>query len=797
MRSRQVSETMVWWLQPVHTQRVQAAIPSEYLLRKAILASSTPSAVPYYLSAPTQASASPAALSPESFTSLHHTTQASPPAPVTFKIKYLVSRAGWISTAVCESISRDSSIEPTLSYNAAKLLDSKPHQVVSDCWPLAMSNYTDLVCCETLRCFASRMLHIAVVEQLCCVKSRIAYILSKTIPQRCMTRKFNPVCADIFSTNPSMEMKVKQIFLCSLIGNYPFCDAASRPCTELRWILRVVLHRSKHKGTFEYKWFQTVFRHSGHLVEFVLREYLVYMVEDNPSLLSQMSHVFDWPAFRSITIEAMNQVRGYLGLSWALPESAFRKSLSRPTASLSNDPSASLTPSAASGLYTADASGASDLHSDIKSIVDVFHERLLAICYKRKNVSIVAALTTLRRYVPLTSQIHSVFENSHPRAPPTPDTLLVHKGVDDRDDQEAPIPHDLSEFVSPHQYHAMKRILLSLLACGNTHNVLLQAVAFFPFFGVGEAALQKIRIGVHALYTDQLSNPQQHELMRDIKAADAFAYNLLQVTADIIKEVTSFSYIRVLPQHIWKYQIQAVQERFGLVPKAGSPPVMPSSQLYLRFCQVCDKIYTLYRRFGSAYKNEYTFGFRDAVVDFATLELYCIRNKSNHRGRCGAEPLAKIPLTGHLLNFNGRCFMQCPQRSCGVAMVLDTKRCEYTERGPACCDCTALIMRDRVTTTAMASIVDRSPMCLMCVKPTKRSDHIFLYPHGVILCKKHNAFGTPTVIRRKKPQNKKETQDVIVAYLHELRERRRKARLPSLKRDLARRKQASRSNIRR
>jgi hypothetical protein len=461
-----------------------------------------------------------------------------------------------------------------------------------------------------------------------------------------------------------------------------------------------------------------------------------------------MKQLFDWNAFRDTVNETMGRVRMYLNFSNKLTKSPFMDNM---TDSTIQD-------------YM--------FQNDINSIVNPEHDRLLAVCYKRMNGPVISILNSLCKKVPMIKFVE-------------PDS----DSDSDTDDDDEVVVDDFRSYISDPQYNILKNIVLRLAVFKT--DVLFKCVSFFPFFGIHEGMLTNIRQIIHDFQEGSLTEDQQVRMLKELRGMDRHAYNLLHLSSELVREVQNFAYLRVLPYHYWQYQIEAIQERYGGV--AGSNKILESA-LFFRFCKVCDKVYSLMRDFHSVYKNNYKYGFRDAVVDYSTMEVYCKRKKHNHRGSCDAQPLAKIPLLGHLLLFNGKCIILCPQKRCGMPMVLDPMLSLYNERGPACIDCTAVLCAN---TNTMIEIPSHEMRCVKCMGPLPRPQNTFLYPHGVVLCRKHNLKGMSKFIRKKNPQNSEDTHALIVKYTIDKKEERHISRLPILKRQLAHMKQSARANIRR
>jgi len=507
-----------------------------------------------------------------------------------------------------------------------------------------------------------------------------------------------------------------------------------------------------------------------------MRDYLIYAIEDNPSMLEHMQQLFDWKAFRDIVNDTMTRVRNYINFSCLLPAAPFLNAMA----------------------VDSPRESAQLMYADLNSIVNPAHDRFLSVCYKRMNGSVVSMLASMRKKIPMIKPpVVLVETDSDSESESDTEEDVVDKVMDklvepviDKKDKEKYAVEDFKSFISESQYNVLKHIMLRLSIFKS--EMLFRSISFFPFFGVPESTLMMLREIVCMLQEGSISAKHKLVKMREIQAVDRHAYNLLHIASGIVREISSFTYLRVLPYHYWKYQIEAIQERYGLDTSEGKNIL--DSTVYMYFCKVCDKVYSLIRDFKSVYRNEYTFGYRDADVDFDTMDIYCKRDKCNHRGKCGETPLSKIPILGHLFYNDGKTVMLCPQKRCGLLMVLDPEQSAYNERGPACSECTGKL---RIRSVRAFVAPTHEQRCVKCVVPLPRPQNVFLYPHGVVLCRHHNMRGIAQCVKQKKPKTSEETHAVIVKFIADRKAERHTASLPMLAKNLARAKQSARANVRR
>lgn len=737
----------------------------------------------------------------------------------------LVSKHSFnVNLSDCKKASVHDAVAPKHSLLAACVLDSvraASFQQTDGEVPSAMMNWSDVVCQYTLPCLHSKMAQLATCSHVSTVKDPIVYLLSKTFPQRCLTRLYAAVSLRLFAGNREVRSVIKALVLCSLLGNYEHTRASSRPQLEVRHVLYNVMPftTETQSGQHFHTWFDNLFVSCVHLVVFALRDYVVFAVEDSPSLLQHCRQLFDWDAFKATVNDTMNRVRAYIGFSFRLYSSPLRISLEHPRHEISTH-----------------------LRDDFNALVEYGHQTMLTICYRRIGTSINSQLASIRKSIQLASLQQDKEELTVDSDESDTDddddddddsfdintALCKHIRVDgykiavfDRQQRKRKasenndLPQnkkqkneedddigDLSGFIPKVQYEAMKHIARRLLPF---HPFMLQrCVSFFPCFGVDQPdTIDYIQRFIrYALERGATKKDLTRALMAKLLQHDRHAYNLLHATSEIVREVCSVRIVRSLPLHLWQHQIEAVQTRYAQYSVTHAAVLVEQAVLF-RFCSVCDTVYSLTRDFHSVYKNDYDHGFRDAVVDYTTLEIYCHRDKQNHRGKCGEKPLTAVPILGQLLFCNGKHYMLCPQLGCGMVMAVYPNLSLYNERGPACRECTERIPRlqrqqQQQQQTKESKSVVSNDMCIMCIRPKDSTPfNTFMYPHGVNVCRKHHSHSLTEFVREHRLASKEETTKLIVQFIQRKRRERHEARQPMYKRELAKRKQAARANVRR
>ncbi len=732
---------------------------------------------------------------------------------------------------ICELAFHNDSVPYHISLTACSLYDSLLHRLDmgQDKGFLRIPSLED-VCdwqrvtnYKTICCLDSRIVNVATCAQISTVRPDIEYIFSKIVPQKCMTRTFARVCFKRFrKSGPFLLLKLRQLVLCSWLGNFPHVSPQHRASPCVRPILYQLLNNEAEERYLEL--FKRIFVRCDYVVEFALRDYFIFAVHDNPSLFQHFKNLCEWEPFEAVVQETMNKMRAYFSFS-----KGFR-----------NNPLVAAMACSTEELDDSDALDA--LVDDLNNVCDLGHERLLTVCYKRMNSSILGHLVATRKarpLIPLPQNPKVILDNYNDDNEDDDDDdeeddddddvdildpvkqmkkkrlrkqqrkeekaakkqRKNKKDEDTEDDDEdetdtnsssttsnKSMVSDVRPFITEKQYTVLRDIVQRLAPLRT--GLLMKCTTFFQYFGIPETSLTLLRAILHHFQQGGLDRPQRLYCMTVLGYTDRHAFNLLHITVDIIKELTSVQIVKSLPYHILENQIDAIRSRYNV----ENTNAIPEHALYFRFCNVCDTVYSLVRDFRSVYKNEYEWGYRNCATDYETFEIYCTKNKINQRGACEAKPLLKVPLLGNLLAFNGKYIMLCPQKYCGMPMVVNTRDSFYNSRGPACCDCTAKLSAK--ASTLVASI-QHDTKCVWCTTPMAKTNNAFLMPHGVIVCKKHLYKGLIQHIQTENPSNHQQTVQLIVDFVRARRDAKEESKKALYKRELVLSKLKARENVRR
>jgi hypothetical protein len=177
----------------------------------------------------------------------------------------------------------------------------------------------------------TRVQNLSYFTSIAKLKDPIEKILSKVLPQRCQGRKSFSIFLQStrFSKTelakieeqenkklkPKQEIKkrqfqhtldvLKKLVLCSILGYYPHSTATTRPCIETRIKLYdLFLNNSV--------WFDDLIENGSFIIEYAIRDFLVYAIPDNYGLYQHISKLFvKFDEWADITKVAIEKIRDY------------------------------------------------------------------------------------------------------------------------------------------------------------------------------------------------------------------------------------------------------------------------------------------------------------------------------------------------------------------------------------------------------------------------------------------------------------------------------------------------------
>ena len=136
-------------------------------------------------------------------------------------------------------------------------------------------------------------------------------------------------------------------------------------------------------------------------------------------------------------------------------------------------------------------------------------------------------------------------------------------------------------------------------------------VNLFPLFGV-EVCHARLLLGTLNEYRLGCINDCALPLhLKMIRTASRLAYDMLQISVDLIKHYSRVKLIRKLPAHMIEGQMLAAQNAIPGLAKTEYG-LYDSSEFV--WCSICGAVYSMVRESKSNWKKVYKYGLRDVVV---------------------------------------------------------------------------------------------------------------------------------------------------------------------------------------
>lgn len=577
---------------------------------------------------------------------------------------------------------------------------------------------------------------------------RLCHLFSKVLNTRCQTRKFPVVLLRYMQGSKNTHKAIKLLVALSLLGNYP--KVHKRPLGTARPMIYHYFCDQEHP------FFIALAKQCSLLIENSMREFLIYSVDMHPWLKKQLTPLMNLEQFTSVVRDATDAVRMYFDMFLAEPSSALSFTLRE------QHPQAQ-----ARVLW------------DLNGLLHPSHVSILKISYKRPNLNPSSFVTANRKHFPMLT-IPTQAELDEAKLEAQTDEQLAEWIVeqmlkDDVEDEEDPYTAT-DQMRLPDQQMGLQTVLQEIQNEGKTElnqselpfwklikqpvydalravvqrekptetGAYQRCLEWLKWFGVSEEAIDYTKTVIRHYEEATMSVAKLKFGFTRLQRYEPYAYTLLQLVAELIKQAERHFRWYQLPQHYTKAQINALCSRFEVTEQNR---ILLQSNLSLVFCEICGTEYSLIRVFVNkntgkkVYNQYYRCGFRDVVVDYRTNEMYCNRKKCNVNGKCGEKPLTQFPILGRALWKDGKCFMICGQPKCGLKMEYDPTQCIINQYGAACSDCTQKykenpVAYDKLVTKYTDPNIDRR--CFKCNNKLEQKHNIHLLPaEGMYLCKWH------------------------------------------------------------
>jgi hypothetical protein len=573
----------------------------------------------------------------------------------------------------------------------------------------------------------------------------------------------------------------KQWMLCSLKGDYEWCDHAYRPVElEIRRMLTTIFTDPKYE-----RWVVKLIHQCIHLLTASVREFMCYSIHYNPPLKKIVSDLMQLDTYKQITEQALNEARCYFRrylvshTRWHSYGSAvtaqsdlvysFRHLPDEPAYLqhfyVCGSPRCTL-PCPHKFMKSKEikkaTSSATLVDEEVDEMVkdmadDIMRELIQDTAKDFSTVTVIHRQDEVQREKRDTlneqksgwrwkpclfhEHLNVIFEEMDNRASdisysrPWKLVVLFRPMRKRRPDEKKlvfPIPSALHRRTLRHIVERCGPV-----RCGDA---MARIVGFFPLLGVDEETTAVLQDLLVRFKDESTTENKLQDVMTYLSQHRSHAYNLFQLSWTLLKYANDHFYTTLLPYHIAWHQLEALRQVYqGMIVAQATCFV---------FCPGCHHIYSHLMDANTMYAKVFRYGLLDAEVDPNTGRLFCQRDPCHHE-------LIQIPLVGRVLYYKTKVIMICPQPRCARFMVLDhhdKNYTMYTEYGPACCMCMPSMLYSSRTLRRLDDLyLDKksaSSRCCITIAhsftegkgaKSKRSSatQLRVLMHGVVICARH------------------------------------------------------------
>ncbi len=415
-------------------------------------------------------------------------------------------------------------------------------------------------------------------------KNNLIYLLSKTINKRCMTRMFQDVCISVFQNDEECANIVKMMLLISFLGNYRHSTPSSR-ISDIRVRLELYQRLWHERGKWK-DWFMELVYRAPYMVEFCLRDYLVFHIHDNPSLAKHLSMLFNLDHFCRIVEKATSFIRKILELNLFLHLDV------------------------------------AHLGVQLQTQLKPFHEALLKVSYRvpKTTDEVISYLVSLRlKQVPLNIQevkkeVQIQEEEDDlamaDKASLILDVLAQKEPANSLIEEEEEVSVDYKALEAAHEGKlSIKPKTLRELSdlvqkiAPTRRDAFLFLISLFPQLGASTTntnTLHQLMIDfiLGGLVADHIPNA-----LLTLRCNEPLIYELLQITVDLMKYHTRIVLVRTLPPHMLEAQIRVLQEGSFRNLKGTNHALYDACDLVI--CSTCSTACSMVSDFSSAYRKTF------------------------------------------------------------------------------------------------------------------------------------------------------------------------------------------------
>ncbi|MDO9176515.1 MAG: hypothetical protein Q7V62_17040 [Actinomycetota bacterium] len=716
-----------------------------------------------------------------------------------------------------------------LSYADARVLDATRNPLQPPDWSACVNSYTLADELRRAVCAASFFGDIADV------RDPLTSLFSKALNSRCQARKYGTVAekalletereservqavlakwrAQAQETPPRHRHQAKDeklvadsrarrtrrrhfraMVLCSLLGNYPHCRTRMA-CPRARKALYARLGGANAEHSVaDLAWFQQLLHQAPRLVVWCVRDFIVHTLRGDLALREQVSSLMHLAHFEELTQQAMTTARAYL-------ETRITRAW-HPASAVPRPPHLCRCHRAKDA--ECEYAGAAWLTRDMSALMQPYHDRMLAVQYRKPHVDVATWLVgaEVRKAAPLVPlyslserpMLHDAFMARIARADHVmgPRELAIEWEQMQR--REAVAAEDVVAnayaYLSPAQFGALR---MCVDAVPSIDEVVRSG---FVHLGCTQDAVDFVLRLLEHHRAASMPKQARARLLLHLHARSPHTYNLLQMTAELVRErgphgahgrvvgrlcaETHEAQMRAadakmldVRQHLQRAllaavekvrdahpgcaddavaaqaeihaELEAIRERHRV--RAAGQPLVESTSVRLYYCAVCNQVYSNVHTPGGKY---FRFGMRDATRAYTGpgdphASTYCRNALVNHAGACATQLLSSVSLLGVVYAFRKCVYQLCVGCADIFTPEADVMRAGFADAGLLCCACTRKQEAQRAAVDpTLAFVAQYEQRCAVCpLLTTNGTAH--LLPHLLVLCRRH---AKPFVLNR-------------------------------------------------
>lgn len=648
------------------------------------------------------------------------------------------------------------------SYGWSLLTDACLHRDVITRQPARLS---DVHCPFNMPELHPMLMRVLVSPSVPTVGIPMAHIIRKLLPRGSAARTFHTVVKPYILKSPLVAMTVNKMLVCSLIGNYP--HSQNRMAMKSRKKVYEWFHPQAAKNdlsTFakyvgSYKFMARFHRVYIHL----LRDYIIYLLEDDPVARKHFDAKYDYKSFKAITQSAVEWIRKYI-----------------------EDNHDDMEPGP-------------KLNIAFDTELNRIHARMLRIQTRAKQPPFFQFLGQIRGHAPIRiDRIHRQIDDSDIKVKIEP----IDHTYDDADDIENETEQQREKREQAQEENEANHddAMLDIIESGGSIEKLIAALTLENTEESHDSKrAKKVKPDAPRNRRDVRLTKQGlplaasrfvYELMRKyhgpvddilrvflkdnaiLLGADANAITELHRIWQVYSEErtpsstirdqlyhfsNAFPYTWAMICTAWtaynaavgmklyrldyntmRNQLNAICARFNCV---GHPEQVPPAAFKMSICLGCQTPKSWVKDpLRATSKETYSFGLKDSSIDLYTGKAYCRSSKSCGPYKCGVQEIMHINLLGHVLPYRGRLYAFCPQPEGGHLAVLNPAHSKSNEFTLSCYACT--LEQERVALTKAVTDHPYGPKainkCVVCDKRAVKLANKFVYAEGVVMCQKCN-----------------------------------------------------------